>query len=159
MNRLSRFAASALASDLGLWLIRSIAGVVFVFHGSQKLFGWFGGHGLSATADWMGSIGIPLPMLSALLAGSAEFFGGLALLAGVGTRIASVPLAFTMLVAVSVHGGAFDARSGGMEYPLTLAAVAAGLGLTGPGRLTLGRLGQAWHRSAPGESLPAGGRA
>jgi putative oxidoreductase len=127
--------------NVALLLVRSGLALVFIFHGSQKLFGWFGGHGLSGTAGWMESIGIPLPMLSTILAGSAEFFGGLVLLLGVGTRIAAVPMAFTMLVAIlTVHSSAFDAAAGGMEYTLTLGVVLVALALTGPGRLTVARL-------------------
>ncbi|MFA9479742.1 DoxX family protein [Phycisphaerales bacterium AB-hyl4] len=128
-------------NDIALLLIRGVLAVVFVFHGSQKLFGWFGGGGLSGTAGFMESIGIPLPMLSTLLAGSAEFFGGIVLLLGVGTRIAAVPMAFTMLVAiVTVHNSAFNAAAGGMEYALTLGVVLVALALTGPGRLTVAKL-------------------
>jgi len=62
--------------DAGLVLMRGMLGAVFVFHGSQKLFGWFGGYGLQATGQWMESIGIPFGFVSAALAGSTEFFGG-----------------------------------------------------------------------------------
>lgn len=128
-------------TDLALLLIRAVLGVVFIFHGGQKLFGLFGGSGLEATAAWMGGIGIPLPMVSALMAGSAEFFGGVALLVGVGVRLAAVPMAFTMVVAIlSAHRGAFDARAGGMEYPLTLAVVLVALALLGGGRFGLGQM-------------------
>lgn len=130
-----------LQSDIGLFLIRAALAAVFIFHGGQKLFGLFGGHGLDATAQWMAGNGIPLPTLSALLAGSAEFFGGIALLLGVGARIAAVPMAFTMLVAIlTAHPTGFDSRSGGMEYPLTLGLVLVAIALLGAGRLTLGRL-------------------
>lgn len=124
-------------NDIGLLLIRFLPAVVFVFHGSQKLFGWFGGYGIAGTAEWMTSIGIPFGTLNAVLAGSTEFFGGLLLLAGIGVRWISIPMVFTMFVAIiTVHSG-FDARAGGMEYPLTLAFVLAGLGFTGPGGWTL----------------------
>lgn len=127
------------APDLGLFALRAMLGVVFLFHGSQKLFGWFGGHGLSATAEWMAGTGIPLPLLSATLAALAEIGGGLALLTGLLFRPLMVPLAFTMLVAAFVghHGRGFDAAQGGMEYPLTLAVAAFALFWTGPGRYTL----------------------
>lgn len=125
--------------DLGRLLIRVMIGVVFAYHGAQKLFGWFGGQGISGTAEWMSGIGIPLPTLSAVLAGAAEFAGGLAVLTGLGLRLAAVPLAFTMLVAIAtVHRHAFGAQNGGMEYPLTLAVVVVGLALLGPGRFRLG---------------------
>lgn len=128
-------------ADVGLLLIRMVLAAVFIYHGGQKLFGIFGGYGISGTAGWMGSVGIPLPTLSATLAGGTEFFGGIVLLLGTGARIAAVPMAFCMLVAVTmVHRSAFDARSGGMEYALTLGVVLVSLALIGPGRLTLGRL-------------------
>ena len=128
-------------SDVGLLLIRGIVGLVFVFHGSQKLFGAFGGPGLSGFAGMLAKMGLPQPQFQAVLAASAEFFGGLALVIGLGTRVAVVPLVVTMMVAIFlVHGQAFDASKGGMEYPLTLALVLVGLGLTGPGALALGRL-------------------
>ena len=59
--------------DLGLLLLRTMLAVVFLWHGSQKLFGLFGGHGIDGTAVWLGSIGVPLPTLSAILAGASEF--------------------------------------------------------------------------------------
>ncbi|MEM1450444.1 MAG: DoxX family protein [Planctomycetota bacterium] len=127
-----------LRTDLGLLVLRLMAGSVFVFHGAQKLFGLFGGYGIEGTAGWMESIGVPFPVASTVLAGSAEFVGGLAFLTGAFTRTLAVPLAFTMLVAgFSAHSG-FDVTQGGMEYPLTLAAVAVTIGLVGPGRLSLG---------------------
>lgn len=128
-------------NDLALLLVRGILGVVFIYHGSQKLFGWFGGSGFEATVDVMQSIGVPLPMLSALLAGAAEFFGAIFLLLGIGTRLAAVPMAFTMLVGiVMVHSSAFSVSAGGMEYALTLGVVLVAVALTGPGRLTAARL-------------------
>ena len=131
----------AVAADAGLLILRLALGVVFIYHGGQKLFGLFGGHGLDGTAQWMGSIGIPLPYLSALAAGSAEFFGGAALVLGLWPRIAAVPMVFTMLVAIdTAHCGKIDARSGGMEYPLTLAAALAAVVLIGGGRWTVAAL-------------------
>lgn len=126
--------------DTGLLVIRAMLAVVFLFHGGQKLFGLFGGHGIAGMAGYLEGLGVPFPMASALLAGSAEFFGGAALLTGVGLRIAAIPMVITMLVAsFTANGGAFSAQAGGMEYPLTLAAMLTGLGLTGPGRFTLVR--------------------
>jgi putative oxidoreductase len=134
----ARTATQETAADIGLLILRITLAVVFVYHGGQKLFGLFGGFGLSGTAQWMASIGIPLPYVSAIAAGSAEFFGGLALLLGLWTRIAAIPMVFTMIVAiVSAHWSKFDARSGGMEYPLTLVAALAALALIGGGRLSI----------------------
>jgi putative oxidoreductase len=128
------------ARDWALLGLRSVLAAVFVYHGAQKLFGAFGGPGLEGAAGFMGSLGIPFPLVSAALAGATEFFGGLALAAGLFARLAAVPMVFTMGVAmVTAHSG-FDASQGGIEYPLTLAAALASIALQGPGRLTVGRL-------------------
>jgi len=125
-------------NDYGLFILRALAGSVFLFHGAQKLFGAFGGYGIEGTAGWMESIGIPFPTLSTIMAGGTEFLAGVAFLTGIGTRLLSAPVAFAMLVgAFTAHSG-FDVQQGGMEYPLVLAAVAVSLGLSGPGRLSLG---------------------
>ena len=75
-------------ADLGLLLMRAMIGVVFVFHGGQKLFGLFGGYGLEATAGWMDSVGIPFPMLSATLAGSGNLIAAHILTAEVAASLA-----------------------------------------------------------------------
>ena len=125
-------------NDLGLLIIRVMPAVVFMFHGSQKLFGAFDGPGMEKFTGGLETMGIPMPTANAYLAACAEFFGGLALLLGAGTRIAVIPLVVTMLVASFVaHGTAFSLASGGMEYALTLAVVTAGLGLTGAGRFSV----------------------
>lgn len=134
---------ASITPDSGLLAIRLMIGWVFIFHGSQKLFAWFGGGGIDGTAQFMNNLGIPLPTLSALAAGGTEFVGGLALLTGLFLRWVSAPLAFTMLVAAfTAHWGAFAVTAGGMEYPLTLAVIVAGLGLIGPGRFTAASLWQ-----------------
>jgi putative oxidoreductase len=139
MNKTSSIQSTL--NDTGLLLTRSIVGVVGVYHGGQKLFGMFGGKGFDATVEAMGSLGMPLPTLSAMAAGSAEFFGGLALIVGFLARFSSANFAFTMFVAsFAVHGSAFGAQNGGMEYPLTLAVVLLALTLTGPGRFSLDRV-------------------
>lgn len=126
--------------DLGLLLIRAMLGIVFVYHGSQKLFGWFGGYGLEGTSQWMGSIGIPMPFVSTTLAALSEFGGGLVLLTGLFFRPMMLPLFFTMLVAAFVgHAGkGFSIMNGGNEYALSLAVFVLALFFTGPGRFALG---------------------
>src|SRR5690606_40058895 len=93
------FINKLIATDAG-WgalALRAPVGIIFMAHGAQKLFGWFGGHGLEATGQWMDSIGMSPGYLMALLAGSAEFFGGLALVVGLLVRPAGFVLAITML--------------------------------------------------------------
>ena len=124
--------------DLATAALRLSLASVFLFHGAQKLFGLFGGYGIDGTAGYMESIGLPFGTLMAVLAGATELLGGLALLLGVGVRLASVPLAFTMLIAAFLgHPGSFDAAKGGMEYPLTLLAGIIALGLLGPGSYSI----------------------
>lgn len=122
--------------------MRLSAGVIFAAHGAQKLFGSFGGGGLEGTAQWMASIGLELGYLMALAAGSAEFFGGIALLLGLLTRPAAFVLAMTMLVAViTVHlpNGLFLSNNG-YEFGLALLAITGALVLNGGGKLSLDRM-------------------
>ncbi len=120
-------------------LLRLPAALIFTAHGAQKLFGAFGGYGLEGTAGWMESIGLTPGYLLALLAGSAEFFGGLALLLGLFVRPAALVLAFTMAVALfSVHAanGLFMANNG-YEFALAMLAISAALTATGGGKWSL----------------------
>ena len=124
--------------DLGLLLIRLMLGAVFLFHGAQKLFGAFEGPGLEGFSGYLESMDVPMPMVSAILAAVAEFVGGIALVTGIYMRPVILATAATMAVAAfKAHGGAFDINKGGMEYPLTLLVVLAGLFFTGSGRLAL----------------------
>jgi putative oxidoreductase len=132
------------ATDTGLNTLplRLGAGVIFTAHGAQKLFGWFGGNGLEGTAGWMASIGLEPGMLMAAMSGSAEFFGGLLLIAGLLVRPAALVLALTMLVAiVTVHlqNGLFMSN-GGYEFGLALLAISVALMLRGAGSLSADRL-------------------
>ncbi|MEK9766813.1 MAG: DoxX family protein [Thalassolituus sp.] len=125
------------ATDAGIsaLLLRVPVGLILAAHGSQKLFGWFGGYGLEGTGQWMASIGLEPGFLMALLAGSAEFFGGLALALGLLTRPAALLTAFTMLIAIfSVHiGNGLFMANNGYEYALTLFVVSIALAVQGAG--------------------------
>jgi putative oxidoreductase len=138
------FLTRVLATEAG-WgtlALRVVAGVIFTAHGAQKLFGWFGGYGLEGTGQWMDSIGLAPGYLMALLAGAAEFFGGLALIAGLFVRPAAIALAVAMVVAIfAVHidKGLFMANNG-YEFALALLAIAASLAVTGAGRGSVDRL-------------------
>lgn len=126
-------------AGFGLTVLRVLVGITFMAHGSQKLFGWFGGYGLAGVAQWMESIGLAPGYLMALMAGSAEFFGGLALVIGLLVRPASAVLAITMLVAIfSVHiGNGFFMADNGYEFALALLAATLALLIEGAGRLSL----------------------
>ena len=119
--------------------LRLIAGLLFTAHGAQKLFAWFGGYGLEGTGQWMESIGLAPGYLMALMAGSAEFFGGLLLMIGFLTRPTSFVLAITMIVAIfTVHidNGLFMSNNG-VEFGLALFAISISLMFSGAGKLSL----------------------
>jgi putative oxidoreductase len=125
----------------GLLLLRVVVGGTLFAHGAQKLFGWFGGHGLRGTGNFFGSIGWRLPLLMAFAAGLGES-SGLAFAAGFLTPLAALGIATVMLTAiVAVHwkNGFFNGN-GGFEFPLTVAAVAVAVAATGPGRFSIDRL-------------------
>ncbi|MFT5706936.1 MAG: putative oxidoreductase [Oceanospirillaceae bacterium] len=133
------------ASGFDTLAIRVGAGVIFAAHGSQKLFGWFGGYGLEGTAGWMTSIGLDPGLLMALMAGGAEFLGGLLLIIGFLVRPAALLLAITMLVAIfTVHlpNGLFMANNG-YEFGLALLALSVALVIRGAGSFSADRLLQA----------------
>lgn len=124
------------ASKAGLeaLIIRVPLGAILIAHGAQKLFGWFGGYGLEGTGQWMASIGFEPGFLMALLAGSAEFFGGLALIFGLLTRPAALVVAFTMLMAMTVHlGNGLFMSNNGYEFALSLLASSVALLVMGGG--------------------------
>ena len=117
--------------------LRVPVGITFIAHGAQKLFGAFGGGGLEGTAQWMATIGLEPGYLMALMAGGAEFLGGLFILIGLLTRPAALVLAITMLVAIlSVHiGNGLFMANNGYEFGLALLAVSVSLVFSGAGKL------------------------
>lgn len=121
--------------------LRVTLGIIFIAHGAQKLFGWFGGYGLEGTGQFFGSIGLNPGVPMALLAGSAEFFGGLALVFGLLVRPAAAALSFAMLIAiVTVHiSKGFFLDKGGYEYALALFAASVSLLFSGAGRFSFDR--------------------
>ncbi|MFF8318443.1 DoxX family protein [Streptomyces bobili] len=124
--------------DLGLLLLRLGTGGVLMAHGAQKLFGWFGGHGIEGTGQFMESVGYAPGKASATAAGLAEAGGGALLALGLATPAAGFAAAGAMAGASAVHvPNGFFAQSGGYEYAASLGLTTAGLAVTGPGRLSL----------------------
>ena len=121
--------------------LRLPIGVILAAHGSQKLFGWFGGYGLEGTGQFMASLGLQPGFLMALLAGSAEFFGGILIILGLCTRLAAASSAFTLLVALFVvHlGKGFFLTTHGIEYALALSSATIALTIMGGGSYALDR--------------------
>ncbi|WP_432135730.1 MULTISPECIES: DoxX family protein [unclassified Streptomyces] len=125
-------------SDLGLLLLRLGTGGVLAAHGAQKLFGWFGGHGLAGTGQFMESVGYRPGRTSATMAGLAEAGGGTLLALGLATPAAGAAAAGAMAGATAVHApNGFFNQGGGYEYAASLGLTAAGLAVAGPGRLSL----------------------
>lgn len=128
--------------DAGLLLLRVLIGALLAAHGAQKLFGWFSGHGLRGTADFLESLGWRPGCTFAVLLGTAELAGGLALAFGAGTPAAAGVIIAVLANAVwTVHRphGLWN-TAGGYEYPLVLAGVALPTAVTGPGRLSIDHL-------------------
>src|SRR5689334_4756426 len=136
--------------------LRLTIGALFVGHGTQKLFGWFGGNGLDSTAKAFDSMGMRPGRRNAIAAGAAEAGGGAALALGLATPAAASVLTATMLTAINrVHlkRGPW-VTNGGFEYNLVLIAAVLALTEVGPGKLSLdAALGQ--ERSGPKWALAA----
>ncbi|WP_129839599.1 DoxX family membrane protein [Streptomyces sp. RFCAC02] len=123
--------------DLGLLLLRMGTGGVLAAHGTQKLFGWFGGGGIEGTGQFMDSLGFKPGRASALATGLAEAGGGVLLALGLATPAAGSAAAGAMTGAAAVHvPDGFFAQSGGYEYPAFLGMASAGLAVAGPGALS-----------------------
>ena len=127
--------------DVGRLILRVALGGILFAHGAQKLFGWFGGRGLSGHAGLIESLGLRPARLFAVVSGLGEFFGGLGVLSGFLTPLAAAGIIGSMSVAIiKVHvPKGFWNHDGGMEYPLVLAVLAFVIGLVGPGWYSLDR--------------------
>jgi putative oxidoreductase len=135
----------------GITLFRLIVGLVFVMHGAQKLFTY--GH--AGVVGGFTQMGIPAADLTAWVVTIVEFFGGLALILGLGTRIVAVPLVIDMLGAiVFVHWKNGFFLPNGYEFALTLLVASASLALTGSGALALDNLIGRSRRADVAEPVP-----
>jgi putative oxidoreductase len=127
-------------------IIRLVLGVVIFAHGAEKMLGWFGGFGYSATMGFFtGTMHIPAPL--AFLAIAAEFFGGLGLILGFLTRIAAFGIAANMVAAIAAVHKAFGffmnwngtQKGEGFEYHLLVLAMTAFLIVRGAGAFSIDR--------------------
>ncbi len=125
--------------SVALLVLRVIVGALFAGHGSQKLFGWFKGHGLAATGSFFESVGLAPGVPLAFLAGLAELAGGLLLGFGLVLPLACLLLAAVMTTAIATvhwrHG--LWSADGGFEFPLVMGAVAFAVTAIGPGSISL----------------------
>ena len=129
-------------SDLGLLAVRLIVGGLMAGHGAQKLFGWFGGHGLQGTGGFMETLGLQPGKRWAGLAGAGEFGAGVLTAIGLFHPVGELLMLGPMAVATGkVHWGKeIWTSQGGAEVPVLYSAAAVGLALAGPGRLSFDRL-------------------
>ena len=145
-----RLLAAATAADDSRTqtLLRLTLALVLFPHGAQHLFGWFGGYGFAGTMDWMtGSVGIPAPLAAAGIL--LEFFGPLALVAGVASRLTGLALALFMATAASTHlehgffmnwVGTMPAGAEGFEFHLLAIAIAIAIAANGAGAFSVDRV-------------------
>jgi putative oxidoreductase len=145
-------------NDTATAILRLVLGVIFFAHGAQKMLGWFGGYGFTGTMGFFTGA-MHIPAVFAFLAIAAEFFGGLGLIFGLLTRIASLGIFCNMIVAVAMIHGQFGffmnwtgAQKGeGYEYHLLVLATTAFLMIRGAGAVSFDRL----LSSRPNDQLKA----
>jgi putative oxidoreductase len=127
--------------DLGLLVLRLVVGLLFVGHGTQKLFGRFGGHGPEGTGSFFESFGLRPGRRMAIAAGASELTGGVLIAAGLLTPFAAALLTAVMLTAIlTVHrASGLWVTQGGFEYNLVLIAAFFALSGAGPGAWSLDR--------------------
>ena len=137
-------------------VFRVILGALFIGHGTQKLFGWFGGHGPEGTGEFFEKVGLKPGKEQAVAAGAAEAASGALIALGLLTPVGSALVIGVMAGAIrTVHAGKGPwVTEGGWEYPLVVGAAALALAEAGPGPLSLDaaldmeRCGTAWALAA-----------
>lgn len=133
-------------ADLGLLIMRLVLGGVLAAHGAQKVFGWWGGPGLDGFATNLDELGFRQPDVVSAVTAFTELVGGVLLILGLFTPLAAAGLLAVAINAIWVKwGNGLFLEDGGFEGELALAALAAGLVLTGPGRVALDN-GRVWFR-------------
>lgn len=134
MANRSLLTASLAQQQLGLAIVRIVTGIVFAAHGGQKLFIY----GFAGVSGAFAQMGVPMPGIMGPFVALLEFFGGLALVVGLLSRLAALGLAFDMIGAillVHLKGGFF--LPAGFEYALTLLATSLAVAVGGPGALSV----------------------
>jgi putative oxidoreductase len=140
--------------DLALLILRLTVGLVMAGHGAQKFFGWFGGHGLKGVAGMLHSQGFRPAGIWAVLAGLTEFVGGVLFALGLFSPLGTLGIGASMLLAIAkFHWPKVWVTEGGFEYALVNLAVAAAVGIAGPGRFSLDGV---YGTALPPGALPVG---
>ncbi|MER6029998.1 DoxX family protein [Streptomyces sp. NPDC001851] len=147
-------ATTVTAADVGLLLIRLTFGLLMAAHGAQKVFGLFGGPGLTTTGKGFAALGYHPGKLFAAIGGLSESLGGLGLALGLLTPLAAAALIGVMINAMATVTGAHGLweEDGGVEYSVCIAVVALAVAAIGPGRLAADRFfrwgGGGWKEAA-----------
>jgi putative oxidoreductase len=133
--------------DAGRAFLRIALGAILFPHGAQHLLGWFGGYGFAGTLGWMTSVGFPAPLAAVAIV--VEFLAPIALIAGIGGRLAALGVVGLMLGAASTHVqhgffmnwfGQMPAGAEGFEYHLLMIAMAIAIVIGGSGAWSVDRL-------------------
>ena len=129
-------------SSLALLIVRVVVGLLMIGHGSQKMFGWFGGAGFVKTQGFLKTAGFKPAAFWTLVGSLGELGGGVLFLFGLLTPLGAVAIFASMLMAVlKFHWKAgLWAQKGGYEYPLVLALIALAIGMVGGGNYSLDAL-------------------
>ena len=127
------------AVSLGLLALRIVVGLAMAAHGSQKIFGWFGGYGLDGTGGFFESLGFRPGRTFALMAGGTEFLSGLLIAFGfLGPIGPALMLSVMIVAALTVHlKNGFFAASNGVELNVLFGIAAVALAFTGFGAFSL----------------------
>jgi putative oxidoreductase len=139
-------------TDIALVVLRLVLGSIFIAHGAQKLFVF----GFDGVAGAFGQMGVPAAGFFGPFVALVEFFGGIAVILGLLTRLAALGLGATMLVAILlVHARAGFFNPNGIEFPLSLLGIATALVSAGAGRWSVDALiaGRARHEDSVTSSV------
>ena len=132
----------AVALNTGLLILRLVAGLTIAAHGAQKLFGWFGGSGISGTLQMQGRLGLkPAPLWAGMVI-LGEFGGGLSVAFGFLTPLGAAGMFAVMFMAIakSHWKNGFWNNKRGLEFPLQLLTIGVAIGIIGPGNYSLDAL-------------------
>ncbi|MGW6983909.1 DoxX family protein [Streptomyces sp. NPDC054932] len=147
--------ATTITHDAGLLLLRLVVGLSMVGHGTMKLFGWFGGPGLTATGKGFTTAGYPAGDAMAVIASLSETLGGLGLALGLLTPLAGAALTGVFINVLDVRGLSAYFPPKGVELEVLLFAGVVALTLTGPGRFAVDHYLPVLRESRPRYSLLA----
>nr|WP_052477695.1 DoxX family protein [Kibdelosporangium sp. MJ126-NF4]CEL13354.1 Membrane protein, distant similarity to thiosulphate:quinone oxidoreductase DoxD [Kibdelosporangium sp. MJ126-NF4]CTQ99044.1 Membrane protein, distant similarity to thiosulphate:quinone oxidoreductase DoxD [Kibdelosporangium sp. MJ126-NF4] len=149
--------------EVGLLVVRAVVGLVMAYHGTEKLFGWWGADGLDGAARFFGRQGFRPPRLMAAVAGLTETGGGVLLALGLLTPLAALMLVGTFVNIVVLHlPNGLSRRRNGFEYELVLMAATVCVAFTGPGALAVDAVlgvdfaGAAWGAAVVGLGVVSG---